>query len=303
MKLQFFLYFFSVFIFANAYSAEKNFTPIKVTPKVIYGIDDRLDIYETSNSFMKELARSTAAQIPNFNFIETNDTFILKGRPLGDLGVCYTENYANQMAAANCSGFLVAPDVLVTAGHCIEEENECANHAWFFDYANTKEEKKFFSFTANQVAHCTQIIAREKDPITMNDYAVLKLDHPILDRAPLKFRLSGKPADDAVFTVIGHPTGLPTKITSNAEMRDNSHETYFRTNSDTFGGNSGSPVIDSKTGLVEGILVRGNQDFVILGNTSDSDESEQCLIAANRDQTDGAEDAIRITVVNGLPKK
>ena len=36
----------------------------------------------------------------------------------------------------------------------------------------------------------------------------------------------------------------------------------FMTNLDTFGGNSGSPVYNAKTHKVEGILVRGERDYV-----------------------------------------
>ena len=37
-------------------------------------------------------------------------------------------------------------------------------------------------------------------------------------------------------------------------------------NLDTYGGNSGSAVFNAKTGLVEGILVRGEQDYVQKGD-------------------------------------
>ena len=46
-------------------------------------------------------------------------------------------------------------------------------------------------------------------------------------------------------------------------MRSNTAIGYFSANLDTYGGNSGSPVFNATDGTVEGILVRGNQDFVI----------------------------------------
>ena len=58
-----------------------------------------------------------------------------------------------------------------------------------------------------------------------------------------------------------HPQGLPLKFSMNAHIRDNQSESSFIVNSDTFEGNSGSPVINTKNGLVEGVLIKGENDF------------------------------------------
>ncbi|MDD5320391.1 MAG: hemopexin repeat-containing protein [Methylococcales bacterium] len=62
--------------------------------------------------------------------------------------------------------------------------------------------------------------------------------------------------------MIVHPVGLPTKFGGGATVRDNSPSAFFLANLDTYGGNSGSPVFNSSTHEVEGILVRGETDFV-----------------------------------------
>lgn len=295
MKTKIILFTLLVLNFAVSEAVVKNIDPIKVIPKVIYGNDDRFDVYESSDSLMRELSRSTAAQILNNNISLQGNTYIVKSKTLADEGICKTERFADQMAAANCSGFLVSPDTIVTAGHCISSVKDCQNHAWVFDFANINSEKTSFSFNSNQVFHCTKIIAREKNSTTMSDYAVIKLDRPVPGRAPLKFRTNGKIANDAVLTVIGHPTGLPLKITAAADMRDNSNPVFFRTNADTYGGNSGSAVVDSRTGLVEGILVRGDQDYMPSANGA-------CSVSVHRDQNGGrGEDATRITIIKGLP--
>ncbi|MBC7712908.1 MAG: trypsin-like peptidase domain-containing protein [Rhizobacter sp.] len=270
-------------------------TPIKIVPKVIYGEDDRLDIFESNDNLMKEIALSTAAQILNRNLIEDNGVFTVKSETLAESGMCKSERFANQPAAANCSGFLVAPDVLVTAGHCINSDMDCQGHSWVFDFANKTEEQKTFTFNKDQVYRCSKIIERKKDQSTMADYTVLKLERAVVGRAPLKFRTEGKPADDAVFTVIGHPTGLPTKITAAADMRNNTNPVFFVTNADTYGGNSGSAVVDSRTGIVEGILVRGDTDY--------TSTEEGCLGSVHRPQDGGrGEDVTRITIIEALKK-
>lgn len=195
MKLTLALTVLTLSISANASYLSKKLSPIKVIPKVIYGQDDRFDVFESSDSLMKELSRSTAAQILNNNLEQNGDTYTIKAHTLEEEGMCKSERFSSQPAAANCSGFLVGPDMLVTAGHCINTVNDCENHAWVFDFANTTEEKASFTFNKSQVYHCTKIIAREKNPSNMNDYAVLRLDRVVAGRTPLKYRKAGKPAD------------------------------------------------------------------------------------------------------------
>lgn len=267
-------------------------TNLKLFPKAIYGIDDRQDVYESSDNLMKEIARSTAAQIYDFNMTKVGDSYRLNGHTLAvSQGVCSTERFAKQQTGSRCSGFLVAPDKLVTAGHCVEMMGECLYFSWVFDFSNTTtEEIPSFTFSKDQVYHCTKILSKAMNyPGDQNDYAVIQLDRPVVDRAPLKFRTEGKIANDAILTVIGNPSGLPTKITSNAAIRNNTDPVFFTTNSDTFGGNSGSAVIDSKTGIVEGILVRGDDDY-------QKNADDICRIPVHRDQNGGkGEDVTRIT--------
>ena len=59
----------------NANASVNHFSPIKIVPKVIYGMDDRMDVYESSDSLMRELSRSTAAQILNNNITLEGDTY------------------------------------------------------------------------------------------------------------------------------------------------------------------------------------------------------------------------------------
>ena len=61
---------------------------------------------------------------------------------------------------------------------------------------------------------------------------------------------------------MGHPSGLPLKFANGAQVKDTSNASYFVANLDTYGGNSGSPVFNEDDGTVEGILVRGDTDFV-----------------------------------------
>lgn len=260
-------------------------------PKVIYGNDDRMDYYQSSDKLLRHLSRSTAAQISRDELTLGINQYELSGKTLEEIGMCKSERFSSQLTSANCSGFLIAPDVLVTAGHCVTQISDCDKYFWVFDYSNFEKEETSFNFNEDQVFYCTEIIKREKDYSNMNDFAVLRLNRAVPNRTPLKMRTSGKISDSATVAVLGHPTGLPLKITSNAVMRDNSDEIFFRINPDTYGGNSGSAVVDMATGIVEGILVRGDTDY------EKGDES--CNSSVIRTEAGGrGEDATRITNIN-----
>lgn len=229
--------------------------------KVVYGEDNRLDVFESQNALHKQLAQSTAAMIPA-SALEVMDenTMTILGGTLENDGICADARFSKQQTAAMCSGFLVGPNLLVTAGHCITQLSDCDSYLWVFDYANNTEVKTAYNINKKDIYKCTQIISRTQDSATLNDYALVKLDR-VTDRTPLAFRKSGKIPNKSELVVIGHPSGLPTKISDGAFVRANTNKYYFQANLDTFGGNSGSAVFNTKSGTVEGILVRGERDY------------------------------------------
>src|SRR3712207_3542930 len=96
------------------------------SPNVIYGEDNRVDTFESKSSFHKHLAKSTAAMIPTKSIVVRGNTAELNGRPLTEFRpnmflppVCSKERFSHQPTAANCSGFLVAKNIIATAGHCM----------------------------------------------------------------------------------------------------------------------------------------------------------------------------------------
>jgi V8-like Glu-specific endopeptidase len=236
---------------------------------VIYGTDDRKDIYETTSALHLKLAKSTAGMIKKSMFIKGANATSFDLKEFKSLeranNVCTREKFSQQPLAAMCSGFLVGPDTLITAGHCYNTfdlpENVCKDFAWVFDFnmksANHNPTK---NFSINNIYNCKQVVAIQRD--ALYDFAVIKLERKVIGREPLKFRTSGKINDNDPMVVIGHPTGLPLKIAGNGKVTNNSEMTRFSTNLDTFHGNSGSAVFNSTTGQVEGILIMGKNDYI-----------------------------------------
>ncbi len=229
---------------------------------VIYGSDNRQEVADVTNPLYKKLAASTAAMIPA-NVVQdlTNGRSAFRtGTLRTDMHVCADERFANQITPAMCSGFLVGKDILVTAGHCITDAADCHNNRWVFDFRQDMI-GRLASVPNTGVYKCSRVISRALDKLTKLDYAMIQLDRPVTDREPLKVRREGAVKLGEKLVVIGHPSGLPTKVSDGAFVRNTLHGTFFKANLDTFGGNSGSAVFNAVTGEVEGILVRGANDY------------------------------------------
>jgi V8-like Glu-specific endopeptidase len=261
---------------------------------VVYGEDNRKDVFESTNPSFIELSKSTAAMIKGSNLkLLTNNEIEITASTLQQRGICSKERFSQQISAANCSGFLVAEDKLVTAGHCIRSEADCMNFKWVFDYRVDFSEQSTVNVPKTSVFSCKKIISRSLDNVTKDDYAFIELDRKVLDRQPLKVRKGGKVEKGAPLVVIGHPTGLPTKIADGANVRSLQGK-FFVANLDTYGGNSGSAVFNVETEEVEGILVRGETDYV-LNSTLGCQVSNVCPADGCR-----GEDVTYISNVSGL---
>ena len=119
------------------------------------------------------------------------------------------------------------------------------------------------TFNNNELYRGIRIVGRQLGP-EGSDWALVQLDRPVLNHPSVRIRRRGKISEKSAVHVIGHPSGLPKKYAGNAAVRENDERRYFKANLDTYGGNSGSPVFNSTTHEVEGILVRGETDFVQL---------------------------------------
>jgi V8-like Glu-specific endopeptidase len=234
--------------------------------KVIYGDDNRRDLYEAQNPMFATLADSTVGLFHASDVTMTNDARAnLRLSNFGSsMDVCSDEPYFNQPNGAFCSGSLVAEDIIMTAGHCVRSEEDCKAIKFVFGFSLKAKDQMPTSVAASDVYGCKQLIVR-KQIGTGFDYALVKLDRAVTGHAPLKLNTAAV-ASNAPLVVIGHPSGLPTKIADGASVRDAHPVGFFVANLDTYGGNSGSAVFNTQTGLVEGILVRGENDFVYRGN-------------------------------------
>jgi V8-like Glu-specific endopeptidase len=259
--------------------------------KVIYGEDNRKDVYQTSNPLYLQLSNGTAAMVSKNQISKMQNHFALTFSYTlqSEMNICPTERFSEQPIGATCSGFLINEDTLVTAGHCFQMRSEefptpesvCQGFDWVFDYSVTQSgQNPLDNLTNDDVYHCKTVVTAQLN--ALQDFAVIKLDRKVVGHKPLKIRTTGITNSNTELVVIGHPSGLPTKISDGGQILDNSNPRRFVTNLDTFQGNSGSAVFDGKSGLLEGILVQGKTDY----RPSQPGNPSSCFVV-NRCTSDG----------------
>ncbi len=232
--------------------------------------DTRTEIARVTDQNVRKNARAVAAVFHRDDLtIGNNGQYVvsssrratLRDRVEDDLGkpLCSGEQFENQPAAARCTAFLVRSDLLVTAGHCLDN-NDWHEHLFVFSYLLGRDGSLSIEFPEENVFKAESLIGWKKDG--WEDWAVIQLDRPVTGVEPLVFSPHARIAADAEVYTIGHPKGLPQKFAGNARIRE-SRPKYFICNLDTYSGNSGSPVFDSSTHKVVGMLVNGDgKDFV-----------------------------------------
>ncbi|MGD8376874.1 MAG: trypsin-like peptidase domain-containing protein, partial [Acidobacteriota bacterium] len=246
--------------------------------EVLYGADDRLESYEVTDFGLAGLFRSEVALIPSYDLvpyyggwiIDISYTFADYMSPL-----CPDEPYADQPVPAFCSGFPVGPDLIASAGHCVADQDDCRNTAFVFGFHMLSAVTVVDDLPVDDVYFCDAIVDRAQT--ATDDWAILRTDRPILGHEPLRLRRAGAVESDPVvdgLAVIGHPVGMPAKLAGGATLRSAVHPDYFEANLDVYIASSGSAVLSldpaSRPYRVEGILVRGNADFVWTGGCWES---------------------------------
>jgi V8-like Glu-specific endopeptidase len=181
--------------------------------------------------------------------------------------LCKTEKFRVQPAVAFCSGFAVSEDIIASAGHCVNSVNDTLDESTLndivliFGFYQTSG-GPILRFKNEDVYYPVRGIRKLENKVAKGkDYLLLKVNRNIPKERIVKLSETAIQQGQKVY-VIGHPSGLPMKCADGAYVRDNSNANCFVSNLDTYGGNSGSPVFNAESNRVEGILVRGETDFV-----------------------------------------
>jgi hypothetical protein len=167
----------------------------------VYGTDDRKERYQfATTSLTHRLARSSAMLAmrglvkprPDGNYE------LFEPRTLAQTGVCADERFAQQPEVGYCSATLVAPDLVVTSGHCVMNaisglggaQHKCESTYIVFDFAyDTRPTDPVAALRVlpkDDVYQCAEVLAAESPDsggLPKQDYAILRLDRPVQGRA------------------------------------------------------------------------------------------------------------------------
>ncbi len=235
---------------------------------IVYGNDDRREVYEDVQggpSNVRSLASTSIVALVPKGRIQRPATgeVVLNASTLGSAyQLCKGERFMEQPTAADCTGVLIDSDLIVTAGHCVQD-TKCSDYHYVFDYYY-RAPGELEPIGSNDIFACRQVVVEEISDRNGRqiDFAVIQLDRAATGRTPLRIRSLAANVDEAL-AVIGVGSGLPIKIDRGARAIDGraAQRDYFELEADTFEGSSGSAIVD-RDGALLGILVRGGADYV-----------------------------------------
>jgi V8-like Glu-specific endopeptidase len=229
----------------------------EATQPILTGTDEREDVYQLPahgparrNADGVALLAYASGFIAHDGVVEIPTATLMAAQ-----GVCSSQPYADQPVATNghCTAYLVAPRLVVTAGHCLNYDPVGTDETQFsvvFGFEMLDDVRARTIVRASDV-YTTVSVAAVCDGGW--DCSVLTLDRPVTNHTMLPIRRTGVPTTSDSVYMLGYPFVLPLKYD---EPQRIARVTSLGLNVplDSAGGNSGSPVLNSATNVVEATL-------------------------------------------------
>lgn len=279
---------------------------LKKSVKSYYGQNDVTNMTIAATSVIPEevieAAKCVCAIIHKDYLKETNNGYILTYSTLKEreiringslIKLCDHERFLDQINPAIGTAWSYKDNLIVTAKHCFTAKN-LMDYRFVFDFfdSNSKD-----IISKDRVFQPLRKVNINPEDSAM-DFMIIQVNTNI---PPSRYaRLESAPSGIIQKKVtklymIGHPLGLPLKYTPNGQVEDLT-DYVLKTNLDAYAGNSGSPVFNSKSNKVVGILLSGNQDF----NVTASNCCESVPYPLNYPMNHFGENVLRI--INFLQK-
>lgn len=261
MKIRVLSLLFIIAFFQNSHAGSK------LGVDAIYGLDNRLDGSAITEKELIKIKSAIGLLVSKDYLTKGLLTSEIKATSMKEsLNVCQDVRYVKELTVDSCTAFLIAPDLMATAGHCVQEASDCENKIVAFDVNESSQKTDHYKVSNSKIYECQEIVAQSFNE--SGDYSIFRLKRKT-GRTPLKLRTSGEVSSKDKVFMMGHPLGQPLKMSPSVSPTDLSSISSFKAPLNSFVGNSGSPVINAKTLKVEGILVNGAEDFLL-------DEINQC---------------------------
>jgi len=227
--------------------------------KTIYGTDSRVDYYQINSSEIEGLSGAVAAMIPKQSMIEKDHYSKFIAVNLGSADYCEDTNFSDQTTIAQCTGFLISENTLLTTGNCIKRDSDCENNKWVFNFKRNFKSHRVRTANAEDIFSCKKIIKRVNNIGGLVSYTIIELDRDT-NKVAIDLATVEKPKVNGSIIMLGHPHGLPLKYSSMATSQY-VYQTFFKADLDSETRSAGSPVFDKQTLKPIGMYLWGPNDY------------------------------------------
>jgi hypothetical protein len=127
---------------------------------------------------------------------------------------------------SSCSATLIAPDLIVTAGHCVTTDEQARTGSITFDYQTDCLGNRPLGY--NPKFHKLKRVVKAKFVVDVIDYCVIQVVTPAagLGLAPIALRPDQPPLNEPLF-IIHHPRGATKKVSRHPIDHDRGVGTQF----------------------------------------------------------------------------
>ncbi len=255
-------------------SASSAFSKNADSIHAIYGDDNRIEASTINDPRLQNEFKSIALLTRQIDQAHLGKNITLELDAYQTPDVNDQRRFADQISRGTCTAFLISPQHLITAAHCIFNYDGCKDVSFIFDFLKPKNAETVLSLHPDSIYTCKKVLEIHEEKEN-GDYAILELDRPTQNRTPLKLaKLNHLPEMKTPVYTIGFPQGRFMKYADHASViRKTDLDFTFLTNLDGFDGNSGSPVFNAITHEVIGVYSGGADDItksLIIKKTMDA---------------------------------
>jgi hypothetical protein len=254
---------------------------------LIYGADNRADVYDASDRNLAALGRRSSVALfrrarvnqSNPNDVRFVDSGLLGSKMLstidGEKGpLCAEDRFSAEASASRCSGTLIGEDLVLVAGHCFTAEVPCQDTQFVFGFYRDSP-SALHTITSQDVYDCKEEVVRLFASPAGLDYSIVRLTRNAGERyaTPPVQTQNERISPTAGVATVGTPEGIALKIADAARVTDprSTDVGYWTSTLDTSSGNSGGGVYDTSNYTLKGIHSRST------GQTFRKDPQRACL--------------------------